>query len=233
MTEKAFPENEAVLTTGITRKGSAAVTNEFLYEHRLGKHGQYEVVVPFEMLEADGGQWRRGIGDIAVAYKHVLMHRRERGAILSAGGELILPTGNAAEGLGGEATVLEPFVTFGRILPRDGFLQLHAGVEVPVGDEDAAIETFWRAAVGRTWNERRWFRSWSPMVEALGSREMTSGEPALWDVVPQMQVSLSTRQHVLLNAGVKVPVNRRRDRGTRLMVYLLWDWFDGGVFSGW
>ncbi len=68
------------------------------------------------------------------------------------------------------------------------------------------------------------------MVEALGAREMTSGEPALWDVVPQMQVSLSRRQHVLLNAGVKIPVNRRRDRGSTLMVYLLWDWFDGGFF---
>jgi hypothetical protein len=55
----------------------------------------------------------------------------------------------------------------------------------------------------------------------------------LWDVVPQMQVSLSTRQHVLLNGGVRVPVNQREQRGNTLMIYLLWDWFDGGFFSGW
>ena len=73
VTEKAFPENEAVLTTSDhPEAGRRPSTNEVLYEHRLGKRGQYEVVVPFEMLEADGGQWRRGIGDIAVAYKHVL-----------------------------------------------------------------------------------------------------------------------------------------------------------------
>jgi hypothetical protein len=28
-------------------------------------------------------------------------------------------------------------------------------------------------------------------------------------------------------------VNRRQDRGKTFMVYLLWDWFDGGFFSGW
>jgi hypothetical protein len=51
--------------------------------------------------------------------------------------------------------------------------------------------------------------------------------------VPQMQVSLSTRQHILLNAGMRVPANSRQGRGSALMVYLLWDWFDGSFFSGW
>ncbi len=76
VTEKAFPENEAVLTTGITPKGPAARrATSSCTSTVLASAARYEVVVPFEMQEADGGQWRRGIGDIAVAYKHVLLHQ--------------------------------------------------------------------------------------------------------------------------------------------------------------
>src|SRR5688572_10086138 len=42
VTEKAYPENEAVLTTTIRRGDGAKVGNEFLYERRIGRRGQYE-----------------------------------------------------------------------------------------------------------------------------------------------------------------------------------------------
>ncbi|MGH8639796.1 MAG: c-type cytochrome [Burkholderiales bacterium] len=233
VTEKAFPENEAVVTTTFSRTGRNAVGSEFLYERRVGRRGQYEIAVPFDLQETDAGQWRRGLGDIAVAYKHVLVDSLARGSILSAGSELIFPTGMDADGLGSGETVVEPFGTFSLMLPRDGFLHLHTGLELPIGAGDSHTESFWRATVGTTLVHRRWHRAWSPMFEVLGSRALADGEPVLWDVVPQMQVSLSTRQHVLLNAGLRIPVNQRNDRGNTAMVYLLWDWFDGGLFSGW
>ena len=43
----------------------------------------------------------------------------------------------------------------------------------------------------------------------------------------------STRQHVLVNIGVRTPLSQRSERGSSVLVYLLWDWFDGGFFSGW
>ena len=46
LTEKAFPENEAVLSTTILGGDSAAVENELLYEQRLGPRSQFEVAVP-------------------------------------------------------------------------------------------------------------------------------------------------------------------------------------------
>jgi len=51
--------------------------------------------------------------------------------------------------------------------------------------------------------------------------------------VPQVQVSLTRRQHVRFNAGVRVPVNARDHRSTSVIMYLLWDWFDGGFLDGW
>jgi hypothetical protein len=37
----------------------------------------------------------------------------------------------------------------------------------------------------------------------------------------------------MLNVGVQVPVTERAGRPTRVMAYILWDWFDGGLFDGW
>jgi hypothetical protein len=71
------------------------------------------------------------------------------------------------------------------------------------------------------------------MLELLAARELDDGEPTRWDIVPQVQVSLSRRQHILLNVGVRLPLNERDERNPTVMTYLLWDWFDGGLFSGW
>lgn len=71
------------------------------------------------------------------------------------------------------------------------------------------------------------------MVELLGKRELASGESVLWDLVPQLQVTLSRRQHIMANVGVLLPLNERDERSTQLLAYLLWDWFDGGILDGW
>ena len=71
------------------------------------------------------------------------------------------------------------------------------------------------------------------MMEVLGGRELETRARAEWDLVPQMQVTLSTRQHIMLSVGVRVPMNNAGPRPTQLMFYLLWDWFDGGLRDGW
>jgi hypothetical protein len=38
---------------------------------------------------------------------------------------------------------------------------------------------------------------------------------------------------VILNVGVRLPVNDREGRDTQVITYLLWDWFDGGLWDGW
>jgi hypothetical protein len=232
-TEKAYPENEAVLTTTVAGRPGQSIGNEFLYEHRVGKRAQYEIKVPFWLQESGDSQWAKGLGDISVAMKYALFDSLPNGFIMSGGGEVIFPTGKETEGLGGGVTVFEGFGMFGKALPRDGFLQFHAGVEIPANADRATKEAFWRTAIGKTYFEGRWGRAWSPMVEVLGAKEIVSGSDPEWDVVPQLQVSLSGLQHVLLNVGVRIPINERTSRGSTVLVYLLWDWFDGGLFSNW
>jgi hypothetical protein len=71
------------------------------------------------------------------------------------------------------------------------------------------------------------------MVEIVAARELVNGAPTEWDVVPQLHVALSTRQHVRVNVGARVPVNERTGRSTQFMSYLLWEWVSGGFFTGW
>lgn len=212
VTEKAYPENEAVVTSTIARGDGRRVTSEFLYEHRVGRRGQYEV-------------FARDVEEIGGAYKHVLVDSMRSASIFSAGGEIKVREAGA---------VFEAFGTLSQALPfvTDGFLHAHAGIEAPT-ENNAANELFWRAAVGKSVMVNGWGRAWSPMLELLAAHEMTTAAQTEWDVLPQVQVSLSTRQHVLLNIGVRAPMTQRRERRTSVLVYLLWDWFDGGFFSGW
>lgn len=229
VTEKAFPENEAVYTV---TAASGEFGNEFLYERRLGARMQWELAVPIDAQDPGTG-WSHGLGDVAFALKHVLFHDLNAGRILSAAGEVIFPTGKEDLGLGKGTAIFEPFVSFGQILPSDRFLQAQVGFELSTNRSKAAHEAFWRVAYGRTFFEPGFGRAWTPMVELLAAREFDEEQRVHWDVVPQMQVSLSRRQHILLNAGIQFPLNERVGRSTRFMAYLLWDWFDGGFFEGW
>jgi mono/diheme cytochrome c family protein len=232
VTEKAFPENEAVLTTTIATSGEGHVGNELLYERRLGARSQFEIVVPL-LAQETGPGWEQGIGDVALALKHVLFHSLAGGRIVSLVGEVVLPTGNESRGLGKGVTVLEPFVAFGQMLPADGFVQVQAGFELPVDTDRAEQEAFWRTAVGKTFTEGRFGRAWSPMIEVLAARAFEEEARVHWDLVPQVQVTLNRRQHLMINVGVRFPVNDREGRSTQLITYFLWDWFDGGLLDGW
>lgn len=233
VTEKAYPEDEAVLTTIFDIENEGAVTNEIVYERRFGARNQIEIVFPFGYSEQPDGNWTGGhLGDMAIGIKRTLYHNFNSGSIFSFTGEVILPTGDEDIGFGSGTTILEPFASFGQILPMRGFLHIQTGLEYPLLRDKAGDEAFWRAALGKSINPNPWGTTWSPMIEILGSRELESGAVNHWDIAPQMQVTLNRRQNIMLNIGVRIPADDP-SRDSRLMVYLLWDWFDGGLLEGW
>jgi hypothetical protein len=71
------------------------------------------------------------------------------------------------------------------------------------------------------------------MLELAGARELEAGQRTRWDLVPQLQVTLNQRQHIMLNAGLRLPVNDRAGRSNTFLAYVLWDWYDGGLLDGW
>jgi mono/diheme cytochrome c family protein len=228
-TEKAFPEDEYVVTLVASEGG---VTNKIVYERRIAARNQIEVVVPIVVSERSPDDWTVGVGDLAFAFKRVLAHGLRRGNILSASAEIVVPTGSTERGIGGGTSVLEPFVTFGQLLPGRAFVHVQAGAGFPF-DRGIADEAFWRTAVGRKIVQGEFGRAWSPMVEFLGARELTAGAKVHWDIAPQMQISLSARQHVMVNAGLRFPINDRAGRSKQFVMYFLWDWYDGDLVTGW
>jgi hypothetical protein len=240
VTEKAFPEDEAVFAMSVS-EDLDLIMGEFTYEQRFGARNQVEVAVPFGWSKRPVAtpdletKWGSSLGDISVAVKRAFYHDLERGSILSGSAELIIPTGDENSGFGKGTFVFEPFLTFGQILPGDFFLQAQGGMEIPFEREEgkAENEAFLRVVLGRSMSFSPWGRTWTPMVEVLAARELTSDVNTLFDVVPQIQVTLSKRQHIRFNVGVRLPLNETSDRNLAVMGYLLWDWFDGGLFEGW
>jgi mono/diheme cytochrome c family protein len=233
-TEKAFLEDELVWTTAIDTRGPTAIGSQFVYEKRFGATGQLEVTLPFGLMNPGGGIGTRGgIGDVGFAWKQNVYQDREQGGIISLLGEIVLPTGNERYGLGAGSTAFETHALFAQMLPDDFVLQgqIFGSFPVRTGHAD---EAGWRFNIGKTFAEDEGYgRAWTPMVELLGTHEFTKGAKTEWDVVPQMQVSLSTRQHILFNAGARIPVNETSMRKTQFVFYFIWDWYDGGLLEGW
>ena len=234
VTEKAFPEDEMVLDAAFNTEGDAAITSRVVYEKRLGPRGQLDVVMPFKFQKPGENDWQSGVGDLVAGYKHVLLSNYRTGSIFSASGEVVFATGNAERDMGKGITIFEGFVSYGQILPGQFFLHFQTGTELPVDTDKANRAVFWRTVLGRSFAPDKGLgRLWSPMVELLADREIASGERINWDIVPQIQVTLSQRQHIRANVGVRLPANDFGPRPTQLIFYLMWDWFDGGLRDGW
>jgi mono/diheme cytochrome c family protein len=232
-TEKAFPEDETVVTTAVGARHAPDINYTIAYEKRYGARNQLEVSIPLASLHDDGGGARaRGVGDVGVGLKRVLFANRS--AIVSAQGEVILPTGNAAKGLGSGVTVIEAFASYGQVLPSQMFVQAQAGTEQPTSTDTLPRAMFGRVAVGKSLRQEQGVgRMWSPMLELLADRELAGGARTGVDLLPQFQVTLNRRQHIRVNVGLQVPVANTAGRSKQVVFYLLWDWFDGGFLEGW
>jgi len=234
-TEKAFPEDEAVLSGAANLEHPGSYTGELAYEKRIGVKGQLEFAAPYSFLQQSNNGWVGGIGDLVAGYKRVLAWSGKTGSILSAQGSIVLPTGNKSKNLGTGLTAFEVFGAFGQKLTTSSFLQVQGGAELPVHPTDEVPKaTFLRTAVGKTFAQDGGFgRAWTPMVEFVGDRELLSGARTNWDIVTEMQVTLNKRQHIRAAFGIQTPVNNTDGRPVSAVFYLLWDWFDGGLKAGW
>ena len=141
ITEKAFPESEAIFTTTVNAKGPPAVANELSYEHVLGKHDQLEVAVPFGWLHDDRGASVGGLGDIAIGDKHIVYSHLNvpaggagvdaTGSILSIQGEVVLATGDRKRGLGAGEPSAGVFAMYDQLFGHQAFMEVQAGVDIP------------------------------------------------------------------------------------------------------
>jgi hypothetical protein len=48
-----------------------------------------------------------------------------------------------------------------------------------------------------------------------------------------MQMTISPRQHIRADIGVRAPFTNTNGRSPQVVFYLLWDWADGKLWGGW
>jgi mono/diheme cytochrome c family protein len=232
-TEKAFPEDEVVITGAVNAHRAPGGGTKVIYEKRIGSSGMVEASIPYNVSQ-ESGVARSGFGDIAIGYKHKLFANLKKGSIFSLGGEVSVPTGNAEIGTGGESTVFETYAAYGQILPADSFLQLQSGIELPTSPDRAPRAFFLRSAIGKTISGRGGLgRRWSPMAEIIADRDLVTGATTNWDIVPEIQIPISKRMHILANIGFLIPANNTADRPKQIVLYFLWDYVDGSLKQGW
>lgn len=238
-TEKAYPEDEVVLTSEVNATGPGAVTSHVIYEQRFGMKNQLEVDVPLAFAQPNR-TWYGGVGDVSMGVKRVMFSKLTSdqgmgaGTIFSLQGNVVAPTGNSAHGLGAGTTAFETFVEAGQLFRSNTFLQFQGGAILPTDTSKSPQNTFWYTTIGQMFGQGHGLgRLWSPMFEILGSRDLINNARTDWDVVPQMQVTLSKRQHVRGSLGVRTPVNNTAGRPVQVMFYVLWDWQEGSLLKGW
>ena len=140
----------------------------------------------------------------------------------------------SALGTGGESTVFEMYAAHGQILPHDSFFQVHTGVELPVHPDIVPRAYYFRTALGKTFSTDHGLgRRWSPMAEFIADRDFETGAKTNWDIIPQIQIPIAKRMHILADVGLQVPVNNTLGRPKQLVFYVLWDYVDGKLTQGW
>lgn len=232
-TEKAYPEDEAVLSTAVNAKGAPGVTSHMIHEQRFGMNNQIEIDVPLTFQDQNH-TWYGGVGDTTFGVKRVMFSNLQSGSIFSLQGSVLVPTGNRARGFGTGTTSFETFAAFDQLFRTKTFIQTQFGADLPRHTQISPQSIFFNTALGQSFAADHGVgRLWSPMVEFLAARDLVDNARTNWDLLPQMQVTISRRQHVRGDLGVRIPVNNTAGRPVQLMFYLLWDWQDGRLNEGW
>jgi len=233
VTEKAFPEDEEVLTAAANTHGAPGVSTHIIHEQRFGMHNQLEVDVPF-LFQDEKHTWYGGVGDATLGIKREMWSSLRTGSILSLFGGVIVPSGNRQRGFGSGTTTFETFASFGQLFPTNTFIQFQAGADLPRHTDIAPQTAFWRTAIGQSFAADHGLgRLWTPMVEFVADRDLVDRAKNNWDVVPQMQVTISRRQHIRASLGFRKPFTNVAGRQSQVVFYILWDWGDGKLTEGW
>lgn len=233
VTEKAYPEDEAVVTAELNSTGAPGLTTHIIHEQRFGMKNQLEVDVPIAFTNQDHAGYA-GFGDITLGWKRVLYSSLPKGSIFSVQGEISAPSGNHEHDLGAGTTTFGTFLMYDQIFPTNTFLQFQGGASLPVNTSIAPQSVYGYATLGQSFAKDGGFgRLWSPMVEFIANRDLVNAAKVDWDLLPQMQVTLSKRQHVRADLGLRIPVTDTHVRPIQVEFYLLWDWADGKLTGGW
>lgn len=216
-TEKAYPENELILSPVIahSKETGTSIEWESILERRIGNRLQFEAVLPITARNFAGPKSIvRGVGDGEIGLKYVLAHSMNQRFILSGGLDLSSPTGRTKDDLGHGTWIIEPHLMLGKAFGNVIF-QGQVKEEFPFDEKKAGRAFLYRAGVG--YRLRPDPRGIFPSLEVVGE----GGEVAL---IPQLRYGISKTGKWAIGAGVRKPVNGESSERFAVIGYLLWEY---------
>jgi hypothetical protein len=227
-TGKAFPEDELVLNYNFEQsRRSRSLVNEWTFEKRLGARGMAEVTLPFVYNDPEGRTTTGGVGDLTLAYKHVLFASPRHGTIASFSLDFVVPTGDRERGLGDDTVGLGPSLRAGKIL-GPFVLQSEIKAVLPVDINKAPRRLLYRAALQLPLSPLK--RGWVPGLEFEADTKIEGRARDAYYVAPVLFKGLTPRGHVAAAVGAKIPVGGARAFDYQVGAFLLWEYMDGGLW---
>ena len=167
-TEKAFPENETVWTTGVHHFGRQGARERagLRTSHRRPRSVRSEAADSRGSRPIRSGAWSRGIGDVEIALRRTFYASLDRGSIFAAGGAVVLPTGKEELRARQRVHGLRAICDVGAVHRHERVPAAPLRHRDPVR-QDADEGGLLRTALGYTLSQDQGFgRAWSPMMEA-------------------------------------------------------------------
>ena len=199
-------ERELEFTLTHTKERDARATEARLaIEWPLLPRLQFEVEVPFTVLDPEAGKVVAGFGDLELQAKLQVFKSVQYRALVAFGLESKLPAGSRARGLGGELA-LEPFLTAGIALGPFDFIG-EVAYEWILNGDDSPREQEFTARFAMAYPASKWC---IPLLELVAVTK-TRG-PAEASLLHRTQVylvpgfNIRPRPGWTLRAGVQVPV---------------------------
>jgi len=220
LTEKAFPEQEAILGARFGRNGHK-VTELFAdLEYRLNGRTSLEVVPRYLWNSGTGGS-ESGIGDTSIAVQHVIAWDPVQLWLTSIGLEVSLPTGNKSRGLGTGEVVFEPFVRGGWDW-HQVVLQASLAMVLPTETSNMNAAFAYDIAIGRYFQPDPRLQI-TPMVEFNSETRMTGAAKGetMSAVAPEIRVKWLQWS---AGMGVQVPITRLRDFDVRPLFDIVYEY---------
>lgn len=229
-TKKAFPEDEVVWKYSFQNNAGDRdrdrLRNVIELEKRIFKRTQLSLEVRHSLDDGvDNGHGN--IDQVEPGIKTVMYINNAQQFILAAGVLIAIKTEEHDA-----SDEFIPYLAAGKGLTDTLTLQGTARANLPTdrfagGDFELSGVMHWQPSM--------WPRTIKPGLELVASFPFERGDTDSVHVslIPQAQIGLNKRGQVMLNAGAEVPLNETDRYDYRAYIYLIWDFADGGLFSGW
>ena len=215
--EKAFPENEFLFIPVASHRKDEPTEFTFksIYERRLGKRIQWELVLPVASVDPGDGR-TAGIGDVELGFKMAL-NPGASNHLFAAGIDFAFPTGDEASGLGHDSGIVEPYLSTATVIGSQTYLQTQLKLELPTTatwDNDVFVYNIY---LGR--DVKLLPSTFTYGVELNGENDEIA-------MTPQLRKGLSKTGALAGAIGVRIPLNNRNEQGVTWIGYLLWEYLE-------